>query len=178
MVFDMERKKDILDYDLDSLDLEIFSDTIRHKAVRKKSLWQDFLNNSYVKTGLTLLLLLFLFGSTFLIASRIAKPSFTTSSADVGYIPQAQIEIPFIPTNTPQPAAAKNCSEVSYDAGETTFLHSFCRGDICDSQPDKETCELVDVVVLKDDILSEESGQDGIVDCVWSEEEAVCKSKY
>ena len=171
----MEPKKDISDFDLDALDLEIFSSTYP-TTTKKRLSWQDQLNKTYIKIGLTLFLLLFLFGSTFFIASRIAKPTFTTSSADVGYIPQAQIDIPSLPTSTPQ--AAKSCSDINNATNSATFLHSFCQGNICNSQSNKETCESIDVVTLKDGVLSEESGQDGILDCVWIEEEAICKPKY
>ena len=167
----MEPKKNISDYDLDTLDLEIFSTNTSRNIPKKHFQWHEFINKSYIKTGLTLGLLLFLFGSTFLIASKINKPIFTISSADIGYIPQAHIDIP-------QLTGIRSCSEVSYEEGDTTFLHSFCQGNICESQPDKETCEEVDVIVFKNGILSEESGQDGIADCIWIEEESVCKPKY
>lgn len=171
----MEPKKDFSKYDLDSLDMEIFSTASPQVStkVKKHSPWQELLNKTYIRTGLTLTLLLFLFGSTFFIASKIAKPSFTISSANIGYIPKAQIDIP----QPLQPVNYKSCSEINYE-NKTTFLFSFCQGDICANQTDKETCEDIDVVVLEDDILSEVSGQDGIPDCVWEEESSVCKPKY
>jgi hypothetical protein len=167
----MEPKKEISDFDLDSLDLEVFSTTAPRKIAKKQSRLVDLLGKTYTKTALTLFLLLFLFGSTFFIASRVNQPSFTTSSADVGYIPMAQIDIP-------QPVGVRSCSEVNYESGEITFLQSYCRGDICINQVTEQTCEELDAVVLENGTLSEENGQDGVPDCVWVEEESSCKPKY
>ena len=73
----MDPKKNVLDYDLDAPDLEIFSNTANPAKPSKKTNWHDLLSKSVVKTSLTLSLLLFLFGSTFFIASRVKKASFT-----------------------------------------------------------------------------------------------------
>ena len=169
----MEPKKDIPDYNPDSLDLEIFSTTNpQNQPVVKKHLrWQEFLNNTYVRTSLTLTLLFFLFGSTFLIASRVSKPSFTTPSADVGYIPQAQIDLPLS-------TGIRSCTDVSSENEVSDFINSYCQGLFCAEQTDKDDCESVDVVILENDVLSEVSGQDGIPDCTWIEEESTCITKY
>jgi hypothetical protein len=167
----MEPKRNISDYDLDAPDLEIFSSTTPAKVPKKPTGWQDLLNKTYIRTSLTLFLLLFLFGSTFFIASKIDKPSFTTPSADIGYIPQAQIDIPVS-------TGIRGCSEINYEIEDATFLQSFCRGDFCTDQSNGDVCESIDVVVLENGILSEVSGQDGISDCIWIEEESVCKPGY
>ena len=167
----MEPKKNIPDYDLDAPDLEIFSTTTPVKVPKKSTGWQNLLNKTYIRTGLTLFLLLFLFGSTFFIASKIDKPSFTTPSADIGYIPQAQIDIPVS-------TGIRGCSELDYEIEDATFLQSFCRGDSCTNQSNRDVCESIDVVVLEEGFLSENTGQDGTPDCIWIEEESVCKPGY
>ena len=167
----MEPKKDNPDFDLNAPDLEIFSTTTPGKSPKKKSRLVDQLDKTYVKTSLTLFLLLFLFGSTFFIASRVSNPAFKISSADIGYIPQAQVEIP-------KSTGVQACSEINYDPGEINFLQTYCQGDICAGQSEKESCEAVDVVVLEESYLSEESGQDGISDCIWVEEETACRPRY
>ena len=167
----MEPKNNIPDFDLDAFDLEVFSNTFPQKKAKKHSFLINLLDKTFVKTVLTLALLLFLFGSTFFIASRIKEPSFTTSSADIGYIPQAQI-------NLPEPIGIKACSEVSDTSEEQTFLQSFCAGEICIGETEKEACESIDVLLIENGVLSEVAGQDGISDCVWIEEEVSCKPKY
>lgn len=163
----MEPKKDILGYDLDSPDLEIFSDLLPSvNRAKKIPWWQNLLNKTYIRTVLTLSLLLFLFGSTFFIASRVKGPAFKTSSANVGYIPKAEIDIPIL--QTPK---YKACSETIFDPEEVSFLNSYCNGNFCSNNQEKETCEAVDVLVIDNGFLSEETGQDGIGDCIWTEEE-------
>src|SRR3990172_5121149 len=88
---------------------------------------------------------------------------FSTSSANVGYVPQAQIEIP-------ESAGVNNCSEVNYESSELIFLQAYCQGDFCIHHDTKEDCENVDVVLTENGNLKEESGQDGVADCVWVSE--------
>lgn len=167
----MEPKKDILDYDLNSPDLEIFSDLVSSaKRANKTPWWQNLLNKTYIRTTLTLSLLLFLFGSTFFIASRVKGPSFKTSSADAGYIPEAQIDIP-------QLKKYKACSQINLSSDEISFLNSYCSGNFCNNNQERDTCEAVDVVVIENGFLSEETGQDAIADCTWTEDET-CVPKY
>lgn len=167
----MEPKKDIPDFDVDALDLEVFSTSIPPKNSKKQSNLVNLLNKTYTKTALTLTLLLFLFVSTFFIASRVAQPSFTTSSASLGYIPQAIIEIP-------KSVNVRSCSDVNTETEGSTFLKSFCRGDWCSYQISKDGCEKVDVVIVEDELLSEISGRDGNPDCKWIETESVCEPIY
>ena len=171
MVFDMKPKKDILDYDLDSPELEIFSKIDPKKNTPKRSGWQELLAKGYVRAGITLTLLFSLFGSTFFIALKIRKPSFKTASADIGYIPEAQIDIP-------KPEGFMNCSELAGNPENLNFLNSYCQGNFCVNNKDKETCEVVDVLVIDNGFLSNETGQDGIGDCIWSGDENLCKPKY
>jgi hypothetical protein len=172
MTSNMDPRKDISNLNLDSPDLEIFSDIVpRDKSAQKKSSWKDLLNKTYTRTGLTISLLLFLFGSTFFIASRVKSPSFKTSSANVKYIPKAEI-------NIPQTPKYKVCSETNFAPEEVSFLNSYCQGFFCQNHQDKEACESTDVLVIKGGFLSEETGQDGISDCLWLDEEASCEPKY
>jgi hypothetical protein len=167
----MEPKKDGEDFDLNALDLEIFSTEFPKKSVSKPSVSTMLLSRTYIKAILTSTLLLFLFVSTFFIASRTQEPTLTTSSANVGYVPQAQIEIP-------KSVGVKSCSEVNYDSSELTFLQSFCQGNSCIHHDTKEDCENVDVVLTENGNLKEESGQDGVADCVWIIDTTSCKPKY
>ena len=171
MSFSMEPQKGSEDFDLDAPDLEIFSTEFSKKSVNKPSVSTMLLSRTYVKAILTSTLLLFLFVSTFFIASRTQEPAFSTSSANVGYVPQAQIEIP-------ESAGVNNCSEGNYDLSELTFLQAYCQGDFCIHHDTKEDCENVDVVLTENGNLKEESGQDGVADCVWVSEATSCKPKY
>jgi len=178
----MKPKKDIYDFDLNASDLEIFSTTTTQKTSPNKSL-RDIANKTFTRTLLTLFLLLFLFGSTFVIASRMTNQSFTTPSADISYIPQAHIDFPEIPADTiqptPPPVIIKSCSEINKDQDIRSFLHSFCLGDVCQSQSTKEACESIDVLVLQEDgYLSTKSGEDGIIDCVWNDSKSICETRY
>ncbi len=173
----MENKKELQAKKLDPFDLEIFT-SLNSYLKPKKPFWQEILEKNSVKTVLTIILLLFLFGSTFLIAEKIAKPTLTISKADIKYVPQAKINIPtYIPQNQIKNKVS-NCQEVKEKYEKQTFLYSFCQGEICKNQKNKESCESVDVIVLKDEFLSEESGQDGIQDCLWVNEESLCKPRY
>jgi len=167
----MEPQKDSEDFDLNALDLEIFATEFPKKLTKKPSSLALLLDRTYVRVILTSSLLLFLFVSTFFIASKTQEPTLTTSSASVGYVPQAQIEIP-------APVGVTSCSDVVYGASELTFLQSYCQGDTCIHQDTKEACEAVDVVISENGNLKEESGQDGAADCAWVEQETSCKPKY
>ena len=167
----MHPRKEIDNFDLEAPDLEIFSSTIPLKTTPPKAARGKLTNTTFGKFVLTLSLLLFLFGSTFFIASKMTEPSFKISSADIGYLPQAVIDMPQI-------KAIKSCSEITYLTESADFLNSFCRGDFCINNKSKSSCEAVDILSLKNNFLPQEGGEDGITDCVWIEKGSLCKPKY
>lgn len=167
----MDPRKDVSNFDFDSSDLEIFSDIVpTRKTTQKQAAWKKLLNKTYIRTVLTLSLLLFLFGSTFLIASKVKNPSFKTSSANMEYIPKAEI-------NIPQTQKYRSCSEANFQPKKINFLNSYCKGNFCTNHQEKEICESTDVLIIKDGFLSEETGQDGVGDCLWTED-GKCVPKY
>lgn len=171
MSFSMEPWKGDEYFDLNSPDLEIFSTGLPKQAAKKTTNLLLILDKTSVKATLTFFLLFSLFVSTFIIASRIQKPTFNTSSANVGYVPEAQIDLP-------KTSLIKSCFEVIHNSNEPAFLQSYCQGETCVYEESREGCESVDVVVIENGNLRQDSGQDGVSDCVWFEEETSCKPKY
>ena len=73
------------------------------------------------------------------------------------------------------------CKELGFASEERTFLQSYCLGEMCFPEKDKESCERIDSVKIEGQSLSEASGWDGIGDCIWDEKAATlnqCRPRY